>query len=76
MNVGEPDCEIEFGGRGRKSIMPTDVNMRALDHNFHVVNLTPSVSLVVEVPTHGDADPSFYRGILLIMPNLLPLSVL
>lgn len=62
VSVGEPHCGICFGGRNRKSLMPTDVTITALDHDFHVVSLTPSVSLLVEVPSDTDADPSFYRG--------------
>eukprot|EP00873_Tetraselmis_striata_P041898 jgi/Tetstr1/462162/TSEL_007227.t1 len=63
VSVGEPHCGICFGGRNRKSLMPTDVTITAMDHDFHVVSLTPNVSLLVEVPSDTDADPSFYRGV-------------
>ena len=65
VNIGEPSCAISFGGRGRKSILPADVVPRAGDHDFHVVSLTPSVTLVVDFDGTESRDlglTSFYKG--------------
>jgi len=56
-----------FGGRGRKSILPVDVHSKAEDHDFHVVSLTPSVTLVVDFGGRNNLDEedqmvSLYRG--------------
>jgi hypothetical protein len=43
--------------------MPTDVISQAGDHDFHVVSLTPSVTLVARVPDCEVEDVAgFYRG--------------
>ena len=65
VNIGEPDCPIAFGGRGRTSILPADVEAKAGDHDFHVVSATPSVSLVVDIDGTATAEvgrTSFYQG--------------
>jgi hypothetical protein len=48
ISVGEPHLAVSFGGRGRCSILPTDVKVIAYDHDFKIVNLTPSVTLRVD----------------------------
>ena len=49
INIGEPSLAIGVGGRGRHSIMPTDVKTIASNHDFKIVSLTPSVTLRVGV---------------------------
>jgi len=39
VNVGEPHLAVSFGGRGRRSILPTDVIFIAKDHDFKIVSL-------------------------------------
>jgi hypothetical protein len=64
INVGEPHLAVSFGGRGRCSILPTDVKAVAGDHDFKIVSLTPSVTLRVEVKPDEDEDgTSYYRGV-------------
>ena len=61
--VGEPHLVVPFGGRGRCSILPTDVKAIADDRDFNVVSLTPSVTLRVDVkPDEGEDGTSYYRG--------------
>ena len=66
VNVGEPECGIAFGGRGRRSLMPAEMDALAGDHDFHVVSLTPSVTLMVDfegVDAGVDVTTaSFYQG--------------
>ncbi len=63
INIGESSLAIGFGGRGRRSIMPTDVKTIAGDHDFKIVSLTPSVTLRVNVkPDEGEDGTSYYRG--------------
>jgi len=66
-NIGEPECATSFGGRERKDILPAHVQSKASDHEFHVVSLTPRVSLVVDFDggeNIGEEErlASFYRG--------------
>ena len=63
VSVGEPHLAVAFGGRGRRSILPTDVTSIAGDHDFKVVSLTPSVTLRVDVShDEGEDGTSYYRG--------------
>ena len=65
VNIGEPSLPIQWAGRGKASIVPVDCNLVAGDHDFHVVNLTPSVTLLTEVKPNPDGNkelPSFYKG--------------
>ena len=63
VNMGEPHLAISFGGRGRLSILPTDVTSIAGDHDFKIVSLTPRFTLRVEVkPDEGEDGTSYYRG--------------
>ncbi len=67
VNVGEPHLAVAFGGRGRCSILPTDVKPIAGDHDFKIVSLTPSVTLRVYVkPDEGEDGTSYYRCVFLI----------
>ncbi len=65
MNIGEPSLPIQLAGRGKASIVPVVCNLVAGDHDFHVVNLTPSVTLLTEVKPNPDGNrelPRFYKG--------------
>ena len=63
VGVGEPHLAVSFGGRGRCNVLPTDVKAIAGDHDFKIVNLTPSVTLRVDVqPDEGEDCTSYYRG--------------
>jgi hypothetical protein len=62
INVEEPHLAVGFGGRGRRSIMSTDVTSISGDHDFKIVSLTPSVTLRVDVkPDEGEDGTSYYR---------------
>ncbi len=63
VSVGETHLAVAFGGRGRRSILPTDVTSIAGDHDFKIVSLTPSVTLRVDVSLdEGEDGISYYRG--------------
>jgi len=65
VNVGEPSLPIQLAARGKASIVPSGFDLVAGDHDFHVVNLTPSVTLLTEVKANPDGSgklPSFYKG--------------
>ncbi len=63
VSVGEPHLAVAFCGRGRRSILPTDVTSIAGDHDFKTVSLTPSVTLRVAVSLDEEEDGiSYYRG--------------
>ena len=66
VNVGEPELAVSFGGRGKKCIIPFDARAIAGDHDFHVVSLTPSVTLAMDVIS-DDSDQllSYYQGMYL-----------
>jgi hypothetical protein len=67
IHVGEPHLAVGFGGRGRRSILPTDVKAIAGDHDFKIVSLTPSVTLRVDIkPDEGEDRTSYYRGVFII----------
>lgn len=60
--VGEPDCPVATGVRGHNhSLVPLDgPQLVALDHDFHINGIVPSVAFVVDVPeNHSD---SFFNG--------------
>ena len=59
--VGEPGLPISTGTRGRRSLVPSsDSIMGALDHDFHIHGVVPSVALVIDIP--DSACDSFHRG--------------
>ena len=73
VNIGEPDLAIQLASRGKSSIVPAGFQLVAGDHDFHVVNLTPSVTLLTEIKPHPDGNgglPSFYKGELLIFSTI------
>ncbi len=65
MNIGKPSLPIQNAGWGKASIVPVDCNLVAGDYDFHVVNITPSVTLLTEVKPNPDGNgelPSFCKG--------------
>ena len=65
MSIGEPSLPIQLASRGKASIVPAGYDLVAGDHDFHVVNLTPSVTLLTEIKENPDGNgglPSLYKG--------------
>ena len=59
--VGEPGLPVSTGVRGHnRSLVPSQCQLSALDHDFHVSGLVPSVMLIVETPE--SACDSFFTG--------------
>ena len=60
--VGEPSCPVSTGVRGHnRSLVPLNgPHLQALDHDFHVHGIVPSVAFVINVPMM-ETD-SFYSG--------------
>ena len=73
INVGEPHLPISIAARGKATICPQvlidEGQASAGDHDFHCVNFTPSVNLILDVKAPssnedaGEILQSFYRGI-------------
>jgi hypothetical protein len=69
VNIGEPSLSIHIAQRGKSCIVPSGCELVVGDHDFHVVNLTPSVTLVTEVTAKPDGTeelPSFYKCVIAI----------
>ena len=65
VNIGEPSLPIQLASRGKSSIVPIGYQLIAGDHDFHVVNLTPSVTLLTDIKPNENEEgglPSFYKG--------------
>ena len=63
VKIGEPRLLMSFCGRDRSSILPSNVESVAGDHDFHVVNFTPSVCLHVDIKSDEGQDIiSYYIG--------------
>ena len=60
--VGEPDCHVATGVRGHsRSLVPVGgPQLQALDHDFHIHGIVPSVAFFIDVPE--DLSDSFFRG--------------
>ncbi|KAI8511918.1 hypothetical protein Bbelb_110180 [Branchiostoma belcheri] len=59
--VGEPEHAVSSGVRGHnKSLVPVGSTLVALDHDWHVAGVIPSVVLINQVPE--STDGSFHRG--------------
>ena len=61
--VGEPHCPVSTGVRGHnRSLVPLNgPRVQALDHDFHVNGIVPSVAFLVDVP--DNFSDTFFRGI-------------
>ena len=57
--VGEPSCPVSTGVRGHNRPVDGPQNC-ALDHDFHVHGIVPSVSFIVDIPI--SAKDSFFQG--------------
>ena len=60
--VGEPSCHVSTGVRGHNhSLVPhSGPQLEALDHDFHVHGIVPSVSFFIDIPEN--ASDSLYRS--------------
>ena len=60
--VGEPHCPVSRGvcGHNRSLVPHAGAQLVALDHDFHVHGIVPSVSFFVNIPEN--ASNTFYRG--------------
>ena len=60
--VGEPACPVSTGVRGHnRSLVPLHgPQLQALDHDFHLHGIVPSVAFFVDVPE--DPSDSFFAG--------------
>ena len=59
--VGEPNTAVSTGVRGhRRSLVHSSSFMGALDHDFHVHGVVPSVSLMIDIPE--SPSDSFVKG--------------
>lgn len=60
--VGDPQRPVSTGVRGhnRSLVIGSASNLKALDHDFHVAGVVPSVSFFPRIP--GDARDSFFSG--------------
>ena len=61
--VGEPDCPISSGVRGhnRSLVVGSSLQqLKALDHDFHLSGVVPSVAFFPNIPK--DSRDSFYSG--------------
>jgi hypothetical protein len=65
VSIGDPSLPIQLASRGKASIVPVGYDLVAGDHDFHVVNLIPSVTLLTgikETPDGNGGLPSLYKG--------------
>ena len=58
--VGEPACSEAATSDMKKVLTKNNVNMKSTDHNYHCVNITPSVNFLCNIP--GSVSESFYSG--------------
>ena len=60
--VGESNCHVSTGVHGHnRSLVPhSGSQLLALDHDFHVHGIVPSLSFFIEIPKNS--SHSFYRG--------------
>ena len=60
IKVGEPQHPVAALDRGKRVISHGGIPVLALDHDFTKAKITPSVTLVAEIPS--SVSESFYRG--------------
>ena len=58
--VGEPDAPVSTGVRGHNKSLSSASGPYALDHDFHIQGIVPSVAFVVGIPE--SAKDSFFQG--------------
>ncbi len=62
VNIGEQSLPIQWG---QSSIVLVGYQLIVSDHDFHVVNLTPSVTLLTDIKPNENVEgglPSFHKG--------------
>ena len=58
--VGEPGTPESATNHNRKALTKDKVVLESSDHNYHVANLTPSVTFLVDIPS--EVTQSFFAG--------------
>ena len=59
--VGEPECPIAASSRSHnRSLVLSSASLKALDHDFHIHGVVPSVAFAVNIPE--SVHDSFYSG--------------
>ena len=59
--VGEPNCPISTGVHGHnRSLVCSGSQLLALDHDFHIHGIVPSVAFFIDIPEC--VSDSFFRG--------------
>lgn len=58
--VGNPGTPEAATTHNRRALTTNSITLESSDHNYHSVNLTPSVTLICDTPT--SASSSFYAG--------------
>lgn len=58
--VGEPGTPEAATSHNRRAFTNSNIKLEASDHNYHCVNITPSVDLFCKIP--DNAHDSFYSG--------------
>ena len=59
--IGEPGAPVSTGVRDHhRSLVPSSAFVGALDHDFHVYGIIPSVCLIIDVPE--SSSDSFFGG--------------
>jgi hypothetical protein len=56
VSIGEPSIPIQRAQKGKVSIVHCGFELVAVDHDFHVCNLNPSVKLLTDIKAHLDGD--------------------
>ena len=60
IQVGEPQRAVAALDRGRRVLVQEGTSIVALDHDFTKAKISPSVSLVIDIPS--SPTETFYRG--------------
>jgi hypothetical protein len=56
VNNEEPSIPTQLGQKGKADIVPCGFELVAGDHDLHVCNLIPSVTLLTSIKAHLDGD--------------------
>lgn len=60
VKVGEPNCPVAAVERGKQVLVTIGKTMAVSDHDFTRLSLSPSVSLLIDIPE--SIEESFHRG--------------
>ena len=58
--IGEPGIPEATTSHNRRALTKSGIILEASDHNYHIVNITPSVTLSCEIP--NSLQKSLYSG--------------